>query len=179
MKHISISSNSVLSNSSNSSNSVLYKYSFCLHTVKCQNSSIWTIQFSVSTISISKTVLLQVIQFSISIHFSSTWFIDRALIRCYHSAAMQAWEQWQWRGTMHSPNLQHYWNLIIRLFSVISMTLVGWGGLTPFQRCSRCIQQPQPTGQPKICLDIYIYIYMCVCVCVCVCVCIIFTFKHV
>ena len=28
------------------------------------------------------------------------------------------WEQWQWRGTLHSPKLQHYWNLTIRLFSV-------------------------------------------------------------
>ena len=36
--------------------------------------------------------------------------------------------------------------LIIRFFSVISGTIVG-GGLTPMQRSSRCILQPQPTGQ--------------------------------
>ena len=35
--------------------------------------------------------------------------------------------QWQWRGTLHSPNLQYYWRLTIRLFSVIYRTLVGVG----------------------------------------------------
>ena len=35
-----------------------------------------------------------------------------------------AWERWQWRGTPHSPKLQRYWSLTIRLFSVISRTLV-------------------------------------------------------
>ena len=39
------------------------------------------------------------------------------------------WEQWQWRGTPNFPKLQHYWNLTIRLFSVISKTLVGSGCL--------------------------------------------------
>ena len=51
-------------------------------------------------------------------------------------------------GIPHSLKLQHYWNLTIKLFSVISRTLVR-GGLTPLQRCSRCILQPQPTGQEK------------------------------
>ena len=37
-------------------------------------------------------------------------------------------------------------NLTIGLFSVISWTLIG-GGLTPLQRFSWCILQPQPTGQ--------------------------------
>ena len=50
-------------------------------------------------------------------------------------------------GTPHSPKLQHCWNLTIRLFSVKSKTLVVGGGLTPLQRCSQCILQPQPTGQ--------------------------------
>ena len=46
------------------------------------------------------------------------------------------------------PKPQHYWDLTIRLFSVISRTLIGGGGgLTPLQRCSQCILQPQPTGQ--------------------------------
>ena len=54
----------------------------------------------------------------------------------------------QRRGTLHSPKLQHCWNLTIILFSVISRTLVRWGGgLTPLQRCSQCILQPQLTGQ--------------------------------
>ena len=33
----------------------------------------------------SKTVLFQAIQFSISMHFSSIWPIDRTQISCYHS----------------------------------------------------------------------------------------------
>ena len=39
---------------------------------------------------------------------------------------MQKWTQvwWQWRGSPHSPNLWHYWNLAIRLLNVISTTLV-------------------------------------------------------
>ena len=46
-------------------------------------------------------------------------------IRCYHSELKWNWDWRQWRGTPHSPNLQHYWNPTIRLFSVISRTLVG------------------------------------------------------
>ena len=60
--------------------------------------------------------------------FSSILPIHRTLIRCYHSGLEWTWERWQWRGTPHSPKLQHYWNLTIRLFSVISRTLVGGGG---------------------------------------------------
>ena len=59
--------------------------------------------------------------------FSSIQPIDRTLFRCYHSEPEWTWEQWQWRGTPHSPKLQHCWNLTIRLFSVISRTLVGGG----------------------------------------------------
>ena len=51
------------------------------------------------------------------------------------------------KGPLHSPKLQHYWNLNIRLFSVISRTRVVGGGFTPLQRCSQCILQSQPTGQ--------------------------------
>ena len=53
------------------------------------------------------------------------------------------------KGTLHSLKLQHHWNLAIRLFSVISRTLIG-RGLTPLQSCSWCILQPQPTGQTDI-----------------------------
>ncbi len=45
------------------------------------------------------------------------------------------------------------WSFAIRLFSVISKTLIG-GGTTPLQRCSQCILQPQPTGQVKFCLNL-------------------------
>ena len=46
---------------------------------------------------------------------------------------MWTWEQWQWRGTMHSPKLQHYWSLTIILVSVVSRTLIG-GGVLPLCR---------------------------------------------
>ena len=36
------------------------------------------------------------------------------------------------RGTPHSPKLQHYWNLIFRLFSVLCRTFVG--GVLPLFR---------------------------------------------
>ena len=98
-----------------------------------------TIQFSMSTefncqktflfqtIQFSETVLIQTIQFSIATQFSSIWPVDRTPIRCYHSGPEWTWEWWQWRDTPHSPKLQHYCNLTIRLFSVISRTLVvGW-----------------------------------------------------
>ena len=42
---------------------------------------------------------------------------------------MWTWEGWQWKGTLHSPNLQDYWSLTIRLFRVISRTLVVVGVL--------------------------------------------------
>ena len=94
-------------------------------------------------------------------------------IRCYHSGPQWTRERWQWRGAPRFPKLQHLWNLTIRLFSVIyqDTRLVGW--LTPQQRSSRCILQPQPAGQQiKVALDtscddpkvrkvrIYIYIYI-------------------
>ena len=44
--------------------------------------------------------------------------------------------------------------LNIRLFGVISRTLVGGGGLTTQQRCSRCILQPQPTEQTNYWIEI-------------------------
>ena len=66
-------------------------------------------------------------------------------IRCNHSGRVWPKERWQWRGAPHSPKFQDYSNLTIRLFSIISMTLVA-GEVTPLQRCSRCILQPQLTG---------------------------------
>ena len=68
-----------ISNHSDLNNSVSYQYSFCLHTVKWQKSSMQKIQLSGSTVSMSKTVLIQQIQFSISMQFSSIWLIDKTL----------------------------------------------------------------------------------------------------
>ena len=83
----------------------------------------------------------------------------------------------------YSPKLQHYWNLANRLFSVISGRSLGvgsypsaemqsvystvqptgpqhtrLGSLTLLQRCSRCILQPQSTGQ-EWWLDIVNFIF--------------------
>ena len=44
------------------------------------------------------------------------------------------WEQLQWRGALHSPKLQHHWNLTIRSFCVISRTLVGGEEVLPLCR---------------------------------------------
>ena len=53
---------------------------------------------------------------------------------------------------MHSPKLQFYWNFTIRLFSVVSKTLIG-GVSYPLQRCSWCILQPQLT-KPSLCWSV-------------------------
>ena len=113
-------------------------------------------------------------------------------IRCYHSKPEWTWEWWQWRGTLHSPKLQHYWSLTlsdclvsypghsksesypsaemqsvyftasadwaliegvlplcrdaVSVFYSLSQLGPHWGSLTPLQRCSQSILQPQPTG---------------------------------
>ena len=82
-------------------------------------------------------------QFSLALGHSLVLFDP---IKCYPFGPEWTREQWQWSSILHS--------LTIRLFNVISRTLVG-GGLTSLQRSSRCILQPQPTEK--------------VCVCVCVC----------
>ena len=77
--------------------------------------------------------------------FSSIWSLERTLM-CYHYRPVWTWERWQWRGTLYSPKLQHYWNYTIRLFSVIAGHSLG-RGLIPLQRSSQWILQPQPNGQ--------------------------------
>ena len=37
-------------------------------------------------------------------------------------APIQYWEQWQWRGTLQSSKLRHYWSFPIKLFTVMSRT---------------------------------------------------------
>ena len=46
---------------------------------------------------------------------------------CYHSGPEWTKKQWQWRGASYSPRPEHYWDFTIRLFSVISRTLIGGG----------------------------------------------------
>ena len=43
-------------------------------------------------------------------------------IRCYYSGPKGTWERW---GIPHSPNLQYYWSLTIRFFSVITGHSLG------------------------------------------------------
>ena len=100
-----------------------------------------------------KTVLFQAIQFSISTQFSSIWPIDRTLIRCYHPRPEWTWEQWQWKGTRHSPKLQHYWNLTIRLFSVIS-------GHSYFSIEKQSIYSTVPADWASTCKRIFLVAYL-------------------
>ena len=98
------------------------------------------------------------------------------LIGCYHSGPEWTWEGWQWRGTPHSPKLQQY---TIRLFSVISRTLVRRVLPPTLQICSRSIPRPHQTGSEEKCfansfpqhsllsiyskilsVSLYIYIYI-------------------
>ena len=51
------------------------------------------------------------------------------------------------KGYTAFPKAPASLNFIIRLFSAISRTMVAGGVLTPLQKCSRCILNPQPTGQ--------------------------------
>ena len=100
-----------------------------------------------------KTAPSQLIQFSLSTQFSSVWPIDWTLIKCYHSRPEWTWEQWQWRGTQLSTKLQLYWNLTIRLFSVISRTLVE--GVLPLCREAVSVFY-SPSWLGKI-----LYVYIC------------------
>ena len=100
-----------------------------------------------------QTVLFHTIQVTISYFFVLSLNVEQFyltyrqdLIRCYRSGPEWPWERWQWRGTLHSPKLQHYWSLTIRLFNVISGHSLVVGGLTPLPRCNRCILQPRLTG---------------------------------
>ena len=97
-----------------------------------------------------KTVLFQTIQFSISTQFSSVWPIDRTLSGAT-TLDQWTWEQCQWRGILHSPKLQHYWNLTIRLFSVISRILIGGRGVLPL--CKEAVgvfYSPIQLGNPEL-----------------------------
>ena len=101
--------------------------------------------FLFQSIQFSQTVLFHTIQFSMSMQL-----VLFNPIRCYHSRPEWTWEQWQWRCAPDSPEPQHHWNITLRLFSIISRTLIG-GGLIPMQRCSQCILlQHRPTGQATL-----------------------------
>ena len=67
--------------------------------------------------------------------------------RRYYSGPVCTWEQGQWRGAPHFPKLLHHWNLTIRLFSVISRTLIVVGVLLLCRDAVGVFLQPKPNGQ--------------------------------
>ena len=126
-----------------------------------------TIQISISTqfkskysLIVKKTFLFQATQFIINMQLYLTNRLDP--IRFYHSGPEWTWEQWQWWGALHSPKLQHHWNLTIRLFRVIYRTLIG--GSYPSAKVQLVYSTDPLLGKEKlkeiVALYIYIYIYI-------------------
>ena len=113
-----------------------------------------TIQLNICylfTQSNDQTVLFLTIQFSINHLFAHGLNVKQFYlthrydhIRCYLSGSKWTWEQWLWRGTPHSPDLQHYCCFVIRLFNVIFRTLIVW--VLPFNKDTVGVLQPRPTG---------------------------------
>ena len=66
---------------------------------------------------------------------------------CYHSGPEWTWERWQWTCNLHSPKLQHYWNLTIRLFRVISRTLFERVVLPLCREAVGVFYTPYPLGK--------------------------------
>ena len=95
-----------------------------------------------------ETVLFQTIQFSVSTQFSSIWPINRAL-----SGAITQSQSWPGndgiKGVLHIPQSSGIIETSASdfLVSYIRTLVVVVGGLTPLQRCSWFILQPQPTGK--------------------------------
>ena len=116
----------------------------CLHTVKwfqvflcITNNSINPPSFVCTQLN-DQTVLFQTIQFSISHSFAHSlnvkrfYLTHRNLSGAITPGPKWTWKQWQWTGILHSPKLLLCWTLTIRLFNVISRTLVG--GVLPLCR---------------------------------------------
>ena len=101
----------------------------------------------------SKTVLFQTIQFSISTQFSCIRPIDRTPSGVSTPGQSEPGSNGNEGVLRIPPKLQHYLNLTIRLFSVISMTLVArWGFYPPAEMQS--VYSTAPSNWPSI----YIYI---------------------
>ena len=95
-----------------------------------------------------KIVLFQAIQFTISIKFSSIWAIDRTLSGT-STPNQKVPGSGVNEGVVYIPQISSITETFpsdCQVFSIISRTLDG-GGLTPLQKSSWCILQPQPTGQ--------------------------------
>ena len=91
-------------------------------------------------------LLFQTNQFSISTQIIYIWPRVRILSVAFTLCQSEP-------GTLHSPKLQHDWNVTIRLFSAISWTHVD-RRVTPQQRGIQCILQPQSTGQWQLQIQI-------------------------
>ena len=73
-----------------------------------------------------QTVLFLTFQVFRCTHFQCKTFLFDPLIGRYQVLQLPewTWKRRQWKGTLHSPTLQHYWSLIIRLYNVIIRTIV-------------------------------------------------------
>ena len=67
----------------------------------------------------------------------------------YHAGPEWTWEQWQWRGAPYSSSHQHYLDLTIRLFSVLSGHSLGGSYPSAKVQSVYSTAPPQPTGQNK------------------------------
>ena len=146
---------------------IWFENTFCRYTVKW-SVLLLTIQFSISqqsqrvpSIAMNnnsikhqsflytqlndQTVLYLTIQYNISyllalsLNVKQFYFTHRYdTFRCYHSKSEWTREWWHWRGTLHSPKLEHH-HQIVQCY----IQDTHWRrSLIPLQRCSRCILQP-------------------------------------
>ena len=106
-----------------------------------------TVQFSISAqFHCQKQFFFQIIQFIISTQFSSIWPVDGTLSGATTSAQSGPGSNGN-EGVLCIPQSSSITETS-PLFSFIYKTVVG--GVLPLQRCSWCILQPQPTGQPDM-----------------------------
>ena len=128
-------------------NPFLYKWTFLFQTIQFSSSTQFLLSktFLFQDIQFSQTVLIQTIQFSISMHFSLIWPIYKTL-----SGATTPGQSGS--GSNVNDGLLH----IPQSFSITGTSpsdcLVSYpgqslGDLTPLQRCSRCLLQPQMIWQ--------------------------------
>ena len=119
---------------------------------------IQTIQFSISIVFVYtqlnfETVLFQAIQFSISTQFSSIRLIDRILSGVTTPGQSGTGCDGN-EGVLHIPQSSSITGITSSDCFVSYPKYLFGGSLTPLQRCSWCILQPQQIGQ-----------YICVCLC--------------
>ena len=116
-----------------------------------------TIQFSISTqFKCQKTAPFPTNQSSISIQFSSSWSIDRTLSGAnspgQSGPGSDSNEGILWILQSSSITGTDPSDCFKGFRTIVSRTILGMG-LTPLQRSSRRILQPQLTGQCRICGD--------------------------